>query len=149
MGVVLFGNPLLFAEESPSLRINPLDNKDKPALAPDHSFVYDPLADLRRGGGDELVLGGSFYQSDAVKAALAYLPPDLELGPSDVPDYAEQDRMDRLGDDVKALGRIPKVRATILGMPCDLTSPLGFTCHVPATDCIAGVGFPPVFFCPF
>lgn len=147
VGMVLFGNPLLFAQE---IRIDPPDDKGKPVATPDRSFVYDPLADLRRSGeGDELQLGGPFYQSDATKAALAYLPPDLKLGPADIPDYAEQDREERLRDYVEALGRIPRLTATIFGMSCDLVSPLGYICHVPDTDCIVSVGFPPAFLCPF
>ena len=148
---MLLGTMPLQAQEDPSLRIDRPDDKDKPILPPpDRSFVYDPFADLRRGGqGEDLVLGGPFYQPDTIKAALSHLPPDLKLGPPDIADYAEQDRLARRGAYVKALSRIPRHRATIFGMPCDLTSPLGFTCHVPGTDCIVGIGFPPVALCPF
>lgn len=148
--VILLGNQPLSAQEEPSLRIGHPDEKKLPATPPDRAFVYDPLADLRHSGeGDDLSLDSPYYTADSVKAALAHLPPDLQLGPQDIPDYAEQDREERLGEYVAALARMPRHRATIFGMPCDLTSPLSFTCHVPGTDCIVGVGFPPVFLCPF
>jgi hypothetical protein len=148
--LVLLGTMPLSAQETLSLRIGPAGEKSPAAAPPGRSFVYDPLADLRRNGeGDELKLGGPFYQPDAVKAALSYLPPDMTFGPSDSPDYAEQDRKARLAAYATALARMPRHHTTILGMPCDLASPLGFTCHVPGTDCIVGIGFPPIALCPF
>lgn len=148
--MVLLGVPPLSAQGDPSLRIDkPEDNKT--AIPPsDRSILYDPYADLRhnRQNDDEL-LRNPFYEPDTVRAALSHLPRDLQLGPMDIPDYAEQDRLAKRADYAIAIGRIPRHHATIFGMSCDLTSPLSFTCKDPTTDCVVGLGFPPVLFCPF
>jgi len=148
--MVLLGVPPLSAQEESSLRIDKPEEGKSSSRPSDRSILYDPYADLRHSGNDEdQILRNPFYEPDPVKAALSYLPPDLALGPMDVPDYAEQDRLQKRADYAIALGRIPRHRATIFGMSCDLNSPLGFTCKVPDTDCIVEVGFPPAFLCPF
>lgn len=149
-GLVLLGVPPLFAEENASLRIDKPEDEKNPITSSGHPLLYDPFADLRHAGNDQdQILRNPFYEPDPVKAALSYLPRDLALGPMDIPDYAEQDRLEKRADYAIKLGRNPRHHEILFGMPCDLTSPLGFTCKLPDTDCIVQIGFPPAFLCSF
>ncbi len=135
-----------FASEEPAIRLDsPLQGVQPPPEARP-PFRYDPLHEEPAEDGPKL--DSPYYTQDAVRAMLGYLPADTPLGPPDIADDAWNLRMERLGELSRKIGSRPRHSATILGMECDLTSPLGYMCHIPHTDCVIGVGMP-FFGCPF
>ncbi len=141
----------VFTSPAPALAEEPAIRLDEPPVKPAEPlsgvrppFNYDPLNEPK----DEVDLNGPFYRQDAVRSALDLLPVDTPLGPPDLPDDAWRAREEKLAEISRRIGSRPRHSADILGMECDLTSPLGYTCHIPHTDCVVGVGLP-LFLCAF
>lgn len=143
--VVAFFAPIGSNADEPAIHLDQPPVKSAEPLPLDRPpFKYDPLSPPK----DELDLDSPFYKQDSLRAALDLMPADTPLGPPDIADDAWNAREERLAEISRNIGSRARHSATILGMDCDLTSLLGYVCHIPHSDCIVGVGMP-LFGCAF